>query len=132
MLFVPAGAGHKFADGFFGFLATVEDCVHLLGDGHLDAVAGCEAECGGGAANAFGDLTVKAGEDFGEFAAFAKLDADGAIAERAPVQVRTRSPTPERPARVWRRPPQATERRVISAMPRVMRAAAEFEPRSRP
>ena len=54
------------------------------------------------------------------------------LRERVPVQVRTRSPMPERPARAWRRPPQATARRVISAMPRVMRAAEELWPRLRP
>ena len=54
------------------------------------------------------------------------------LRESVPVQVRTRSPMPESPARVWRRPPQAMARRVISAMPRVMRAAAELWPRLRP
>jgi hypothetical protein len=42
-LFVFAGAGHQFADGFFGFFAVVEDCVHLFGDGHLYAITGGQA-----------------------------------------------------------------------------------------
>ncbi len=83
-LFVAAGAGHELADGFFGALVVVEDGVHLFGDGHLDAVAGGEAERGGGAADAFGYLAVETGENFGELAAAAEFDADGAVAgERA-------------------------------------------------
>ena len=58
----------------------VEDGVHLFGDGHFDAVAGGEAEGGGGAADAFGDFAVEAGDDVGELAAAAEFDADGAVA----------------------------------------------------
>src|ERR1700722_19243276 len=83
-LLVAAGAGHQFTDGFLGAFAVVQDGGHLLGDGHLHAVACGEAERGGGATDAFGDLAVHAGEDLGEFAALAQLDADGAVAgERA-------------------------------------------------
>ena len=70
-LLVFAGAGHEFADGFFGAFVVVEDGVHLFGDGHLDAVTGGEAECGGGGADAFGNLAVEALENFRELAAFA-------------------------------------------------------------
>jgi len=110
----------------------VEDGVHLLGDGHLDLVASGETEGGGGAADAFGDLAVESGEDVGELAALPSSMPTARLRERVPVQVSTRSPTPERPARVCRWPPQAIARRVISAMPRVMRAAAELLPRLRP
>ena len=79
-LFVAAGAGHEFADGFFGAFVVVEDGVHLLGDGHLDGVAGGEAEGCGGAADSFGDFAVEAGDDVGELAAAAQLDAYGAVA----------------------------------------------------
>ncbi len=79
-LFVAAGAGHQLADGFFGGFVVVEDGVDLLGDGHLDAVAGGEAEGGGGAGYAFGYFAVQALEDVGELAAAAQFDADGAVA----------------------------------------------------
>ena len=62
-LFVAAGAGHEFTYGFFGALVVVEDGVHLLGDGHLDGVAGREAKGCGGAADAFGDFAVQAFDD---------------------------------------------------------------------
>jgi hypothetical protein len=68
-LLVAAGPGHEVADGVFGAFVVVEDCVHLLGDGHFDLVAGGEAEGCGGAADAFGDLAVEAGEDVVELAA---------------------------------------------------------------
>ena len=64
-LFVAAGAGHEFADGLFGALVVVEDGVHLLGDRHLDSVAGGEAESGGSAADALGYFTVQARHDVG-------------------------------------------------------------------
>src|ERR1051326_4027989 len=54
------------------------------------------------------------------------------LRDSPPVHVRTRSPMPERPARVSRRAPQATARRVISARPRVIRAATVLWPRPRP
>ena len=63
-----------------GWLVAVEDGVHLLGDGHFYAVARGELERGAGGADAFGDLAVHAGEDVGELAAAAELDADGAVA----------------------------------------------------
>ena len=66
-----------------GGFVLVEDGGHLLGDGHFDAVARGEAERGGGGADAFGDLAVEAGEDVGELAALAELDADGAVAREA-------------------------------------------------
>ena len=70
-LFVAAGAGHEVADSFTGIFVVVEDGVHLLGDWHLDAVAGGQAEGGGGAADAFGDFAVEAGDDLGELTAAA-------------------------------------------------------------
>ena len=62
-LFVAAGPGHEFADGVPGVLVVVEDGVHLLGDGHLDAVARGQTKGGCGAADAFGYLAVETGED---------------------------------------------------------------------
>src|SRR5882757_5806373 len=79
-LFVAAGAGHEFADGFFRALVVVKDGVHLFSDGHFDPVACGEAECGGGAADAFGHFAVEAGDDVGQLAAASELDADGAVA----------------------------------------------------
>ncbi len=58
----------------------MQDGVHLFGDGHFDAVAGGEAEGGGGAADAFGDFAFEAGENFGQGTAFAEFGADGAVA----------------------------------------------------
>src|SRR6187402_153385 len=54
------------------------------------------------------------------------------LRESVPVQVRTRSPIPARPASVFCSAPQAMARRVISAMPRVISAAAVLLPRLRP
>ena len=65
LLFVAARAGHELADGLFGAFAVVEDGVHLLGDGHLYGVAGCETECGSGTAYAFGDFPVETLHNFG-------------------------------------------------------------------
>jgi hypothetical protein len=121
-LFVAARAGHEVADGIAGVFVVVEDGIDLLGDGHLDSVAGGEADGGGSGADAFGDLAVESCEDVGELAATAELDADGAVAgERAGA-----GEDEIADAGVWRWPPQAMARRVISTMPRVMRAAAEL------
>ena len=79
-LFVTTGAGHEFADGLFRAFVVVEDGVHLLGDGHLNFIAGSEAKRGVGAADAFSYLAVETGEDFGKLTAAAEFDADGAIA----------------------------------------------------
>ena len=57
-LLVAAGARHQLADGLFGVLVVVQDGVHLLGDGHLHAVAGSQPERGGGRADALGHLAV--------------------------------------------------------------------------
>ena len=47
-------------------------------------------------------------------------------------QVSTRSPRPDRPASVSRRPPIASPKRVISAKPRAISAARAFWPSPRP
>src|ERR1700760_3024561 len=79
VLFVAAGAGDEFADGFLRTLVVVKDRVHLFRDGHFDGVARGEAECGGGTANAFGYFAVESGDDVGQLAATAEFDADGAV-----------------------------------------------------
>src|SRR5215472_3544476 len=61
----------------------MEDSVDLLGNGHLDAVARGEAECGCSGANSFGDLASHAGEDVVKLASAAKLDPDGAVARES-------------------------------------------------
>ena len=124
---VFAGPEHQVADGFAGVFAFVEDQLHLLGDGHFDAVLAGEAEGGAGGEHAFGDFAAQALQDLQ--AACGPGPVPGrrcGCGSELPVQVSTRSPMPERPARVSRRAPQATARRVISAMPRVMSAAVEL------
>ena len=54
------------------------------------------------------------------------------LRESAPVQVSIRSPMPASPIRVLGWAPMATARRVISARPRVTRAARALRPYSRP
>src|SRR6266513_1761285 len=54
------------------------------------------------------------------------------LRERAPVDVRIRSPIPARPANVIGCAPSVTPRRVISASPRVIRAARALNPSPRP
>src|SRR4051812_6166905 len=84
LLFVTSGTGHQVAYGVGGSFVTMEDGIHLLGDRHLDAVAGGEPEGGGGGADSLGHLASHAGEDIVELAAAAELDADGAVTrERA-------------------------------------------------
>jgi hypothetical protein len=61
----------------------MEDGGHLLSDGHLYAMALGEAESSGGGADAFGNFAVEASEDFRKLAAFAELDAYGAVAREA-------------------------------------------------
>ena len=51
---------------------------------------------------------------------------------RSPVAVSTRSPRPLRPMKVSVRAPRAVPRRVISARPRVMRAARALRPSCKP
>ena len=48
------------------------------------------------------------------------------LRDSSPVHVSTRSPIPERPAKVSGRRRAPTPTRMISASPRVMRAAIEF------
>src|SRR5579875_890060 len=79
-LFGAAGAGHQLADGVAWAAVLVQDVGHLLGDGHLYAVACGEAERGGGGEHAFGYLAVEGCEDLGKLAAAAQLDADGEVA----------------------------------------------------
>jgi hypothetical protein len=79
-LFVAARARHEFANGLSGTLVVVKDGVHLFGDGHFDGVACGEAQCCGGAADAFGYFAVEADDDVGELASASELDADGAVA----------------------------------------------------
>ena len=57
-----------------GGFAFVEDGVHLLGDGHLDAVLAGEAESGVGGEHAFGDLAAHGGENLRQLAAVAEFD----------------------------------------------------------
>src|SRR5712664_929602 len=54
------------------------------------------------------------------------------LRDRAPVAVRIRSPIPARPANVIGWAPSVTPRRVISARPRVIRAARVLKPSPRP
>src|SRR2546426_300532 len=54
------------------------------------------------------------------------------LRERAPVAVRIRSPIPARPANVIGCAPSVTPRRVISARPRVIRAARVLKPSPSP
>ena len=70
-MLVFAGAEHEVLDGFAGVFAFVEDQLHLLGDGHFDAVAAGEAESGAGGEDAFSDFAAEAFEDFRELAALA-------------------------------------------------------------
>src|ERR1700757_1533269 len=81
-LFVAAGSGHEFTNGFFGALVVVEDRVHLFGDGHFDGVACSQAQGGGGAANSFGYFAVEAGDDVRQLAAAAEFNSDGAVARK--------------------------------------------------
>jgi hypothetical protein len=127
-----AGAEHEVADGFAGVFAFVEDQLHLLGDGHFDAVLAGEAERGAGGEHAFSHFAAERIQDLRQLRPWPSAWPTVRLRLSEPVQVSTRSPTPERPARVSRRPPQATARRVISAMPRVMSAAAELWPRPTP
>ena len=61
----------------------MQNGLHLLADGHLDADAFREADGGVGGEHAFGDHAVHVGDDLCEFAAFAEFDADGAVAGEA-------------------------------------------------
>jgi hypothetical protein len=81
---VLAGAEHEVLDGFSWVFALVEDQLHLLGDGHLDAAAAGEAEGGTGGEDAFSDFAAETFQNFRELAALAQRLADGAVAaERA-------------------------------------------------
>src|SRR3989442_10884645 len=51
---------------------------------------------------------------------------------KAPVQVRTRSPAPAKPAKVAGRPPRRVPERAISPLPRVIRAPRLFLPKPSP
>jgi hypothetical protein len=65
LVFFLAGAEHEIADGFARIFAFVEDQLHLLCDGHFDAMLAGEAERGVRGEHAFGDFAAKAREDFG-------------------------------------------------------------------
>ena len=80
LVLVPGGAEHEGFDGFAGVFAFIEDLFHLFGDGHFDAVAAGEAECGAGGEDAFGDFAAERGEDLRKFAALAEFLAYGTVA----------------------------------------------------
>ncbi len=61
----------------------MEDGGHLLGDGHLDAIAAGETQSCGCGEDAFRHFTVEAGDDVLQLAAFAQFDANRTIARES-------------------------------------------------
>src|SRR5258708_29018396 len=61
----------------------MQDGVHLLGDGHLDAAGAGKADGSRGGEDALGDHTVHAGDDLGESVTAPQFDADAAISRQA-------------------------------------------------
>ncbi len=79
LLLAGERAVHEFAEGAARVFRFVEDFVHLVNDGHFDAVAKRELMRGAAGGNAFGDHG-HAGEDFLERSPLTELGADIAIA----------------------------------------------------
>jgi hypothetical protein len=85
---------------------------------------------------------ARGGNAFGNMAQFRVICSRGLpvasnrptrrLRERSPVQVRNRSPMPDKPMKVSARPPSALPKRAISCNPRVSRAARAFMPSPRP
>src|SRR5262249_46080254 len=75
---VLAAAAHQLGDGGGRVLAIEEHLVHLLGDRHLDVVAGGECERGDGGRHPLGDR-VHLGSDGVELLAAAETLAERAV-----------------------------------------------------
>jgi len=119
-------------DGFSWRLPAVQNGVNLLGNRHLNMAGVCQADRSRGCEHPLGNHAVHVSDNLRQCSPSAKFNANSRLRERPPVQVRTRSPKPAKPAIVSARPPQATTRRVISARPRVINAATELCPKPRP
>ena len=68
-MFLSSRPQHEVFDGFAGVFAFVQDQLHLLGDGHFDAVFAGEAESGVRGHHAFGNLAAERGENLMQLAA---------------------------------------------------------------
>ena len=126
------GPLHQFLNGAFRSLAAHQDRLHLLGDGHFHTVSASESERGGCRAHALRHSAFEPARMSSSLCPCPSPMPTVRFRESDPVQVSTRSPIPESPARVSRRPPHATARRVISAMPRVISAALLLNPSPSP
>jgi hypothetical protein len=131
-LFVAAGPRHQFADRVLGRLAMLEDGGHLLGDGHLHFVCPGQSECSRGRPYAFSDFALKLRQDRGKPMPPAEFNTHGAVARKRTGAGEHQVAQPGKAGQRFPGPPQATARRVISAMPRVMMAAALLCPRPSP
>ena len=78
-----AGPQHQRANGFAWVLALVQNQLHLLGDGHFDAVLAGEAERGACGEHAFGYFTAERFQNLRQFAALAERRADCPVAAKA-------------------------------------------------
>jgi hypothetical protein len=84
-----------------------------------------------GRTHALGDL-LQPGQNLLDLPAAPDPEPTRRLRDRSPVQVSTRSPTPDSPRKVTGFAPKATPSRVISASPRVISAARELSPDSMP
>ena len=58
----------------------MQNVIHLFGDGHLNSAGASKSDRGLGGEDAFGDRSVHAGNNVGQFAPAPQFDADAAIA----------------------------------------------------
>src|ERR1700731_2702308 len=81
--FALAGAGHQFINCFARGFAFMQDEVHLLSDGHLDAASPRQPDRRRGRKDSFGDHAMHSGQNLGQLSSVAKLDAHASIAGEA-------------------------------------------------
>ena len=82
-----------------GGLPVLQHGLHLAGDRHLDPMPGGQFHGGVGGLDALGDHLRRC-DDVVECAALGQLKPTVRLRLSSPVQVRTRSPSPAKPARV--------------------------------
>jgi hypothetical protein len=78
--FGSRGTSHQVFDGLSRGFAVLKDREYLLSDWHLNILLLCQGHRGSSGKNSFRHRSVHAGDDIGQFPAFAKFNTNGAVA----------------------------------------------------
>src|SRR5436309_10688410 len=112
-------------------LTGIQECVHLLNDGHLHPRRWARAKTERQVRTPSATIDIPCSTAASGSPRPSRIPTMR-FRLRSLVQVNTRSPMPERPERVWGSAPIRTARRVTSASPRVINAARALYPHPSP